>query len=290
MAAAAIDEAVRNAVCVGLDVDKMAGLDNFCWPDPIESVKTPDGRFKLAQLVRANRELERVCRAYRLPCVSGKDSMKNDYGSGPDKISIPPTLLFSLFGDQPDVRFSATSDFKRAGDRIYLVGTSKQELGASEISYMLKEQGQANGIGGNVPQLPNPKANLDTYRQLSKTIHQGLVKTAHDCSEGGVAIALAEMCIGGRVGADVDIDGTGDGDVWARLWGESLGRIIVAVPQEHEAAFLALMKGHPTTVLGTVTASSKLVITDGEDALLTTDVEGMADAWKGTLDMTGGVA
>ena len=129
MAAAAIDEAVRNAVCVGLDVDKMAGLDNFCWPDPIESVKTPDGRFKLAQLVRANRELERVCRAYRLPCVSGKDSMKNDYGSGPDKISIPPTLLFSLFGDHPDVRFSATSDFKRAGDRVYLVGTSHQELG-----------------------------------------------------------------------------------------------------------------------------------------------------------------
>ena len=91
MAAASIDEAVRNAVCVGLDVDKMAGLDNFCWPDPIESVKTPDGRFKLAQLVRANRELERVCRAYRLPCVSGKDSMKNDYGTGEHKISIPPT-------------------------------------------------------------------------------------------------------------------------------------------------------------------------------------------------------
>ena len=127
MAAAAIDEAVRNAVCVGLDVDKMAGLDNFCWPDPIESVKTPDGRFKLAQLVRANRELERVCRAYRLPCVSGKDSMKNDYGTGPGKISIPPTLLFSLFGDHPDVRKSATSDFKHAGDRVYLVGTSNQE-------------------------------------------------------------------------------------------------------------------------------------------------------------------
>ena len=94
MAAASIDEAVRNAVCVGLDVDKMAGLDNFCWPDPIESTKTPDGRFKLAQLVRANRELERVCRAYRLPCVSGKDSMKNDYGTGPDKISIPPLFSF----------------------------------------------------------------------------------------------------------------------------------------------------------------------------------------------------
>jgi phosphoribosylformylglycinamidine synthase II len=290
MAAAAIDEAVRNAVCVGLDVDKMAGLDNFCWPDPIESVKTPDGRFKLAQLVRANRELERVCRAYRLPCVSGKDSMKNDYGSGPDKISIPPTLLFSLFGDHPDVRFSATSDFKRAGDRVYLVGTSHQELGASEIAYMLNERGEAAGIGGEVPQLPDPASNLNTYRQLSAAIHKGFVKTAHDCSEGGIAVALAEMCIGGRIGAEIDIDGTGTGDVWGRLWGESLGRIIVAVPEDSEGDFLALMKGHPTTILGAVTESSDLIITDGEDHLLKSDVERMAEAWKGTLDMTGGVA
>ena len=184
MAAASIDEAVRNAVCVGLDVDKMAGLDNFCWPDPIESTKTPDGRFKLAQLVRANRELERVCRAYRLPCVSGKDSMKNDYGTGPDKISIPPTLLFSLFGDHPDVRKTATSDFKFAGDKIYLVGESKQELGASELAFMMTENGQAGGVGGHVPLLPHPEQNLATYRTLSQTIRAGLVRTAHDCSEG----------------------------------------------------------------------------------------------------------
>ncbi|MCH1539853.1 MAG: AIR synthase-related protein, partial [Candidatus Poseidonia sp.] len=278
------------AVCVGLDVDKMAGLDNFCWPDPIESVKTPDGRFKLAQLVRANRELERVCRAYRLPCVSGKDSMKNDYGSGKDKISIPPTLLFSLFGDHPDVRNSATSDFKEAGDRIYLVGHSKQELGASELSFMMRERNSDNGIGGNVPLLLNPEQNLATYRQLSSTIHQGWVKTAHDCSEGGLAIALAEMCIGGRIGASVDIDGTGDGDLWARLWGESLGRIVVTVKPEHESDFLATMKGHPTTILGEVTATSVLEMVDGETPLISSDVNELAQAWKGTLDMTGGVA
>ena len=289
MAAASIDEAVRNAVCVGLDVDKMAGLDNFCWPDPIESTKTPDGRFKLAQLVRANRELERVCRAYRLPCVSGKDSMKNDYGTGPDKISIPPTLLFSLFGDHPDVRKSATSDFKFDGDKIYLVGESKQELGASELAFMMTENGQAKGVGGHVPLLPHPEQNLATYRALSQSIRAGLVRTAHDCSEGGLAVALAEMCIGGRTGASVDIDGTGSGDVWGRLWGESLGRIIVAVSPEHEDAFLSAMKGHPTTVLGTVSTSSSLIITDGDDELVDLDVATMAGLWKGTLDLTGGV-
>jgi phosphoribosylformylglycinamidine (FGAM) synthase-like enzyme len=277
-------------VCVGLDVDKMAGLDNFCWPDPIESAKTPDGRFKLAQLVRANRELERVCRAYRLPCVSGKDSMKNDYGSGPEKISIPPTLLFSLFGDHPDVRQTATSDFKSSGDRIYLVGTSNQELGASELAFMMTEAGQTNGIGGQVPQLPQPEQNLAMYRSLSTAIRAGLVRTAHDCSEGGLAVALAEMCIGGRLGASVDIDGTGDGDVWGRLWGESLGRFVVAVSPDQEAAFLAAMKGHPTTVLGTVDDTEQLRITDGDDPLVEMNVDAMATAWKGTLDLTGGMA
>ena len=290
MAAAAIDEAVRNAVCVGLDVDKMAGLDNFCWPDPIESSKTPDGRFKLAQLVRANRELERVCRAYRLPCVSGKDSMKNDYGSGPEKISIPPTLLFSLFGDHPDVRFTATSDFKRAGDRIYLVGTSKDELGASELAYMLTEAGESAGVGGEVPRLTNPSQQLNTYRALSGAVRSGWVRTAHDCSEGGLAVSLAEMCIGGRLGAIVDLDGTGDGGLWGRLWGESLGRIVVAVSPEHNADFLGAMKGHPLTVLGEVTSSPTLVITDGDEPLVSVPVDGMVEAWKGTLDMTGGVA
>lgn len=287
MAAASIDEAVRNAVCVGLDVDKMAGLDNFCWPDPIESAKTPDGRFKLAQLVRANRELERVCRAYRLPCVSGKDSMKNDYGQGENKISIPPTLLFSLFGDHPDVRFTATSDFKEAGDRIYLVGTSHDELGASELAFMLTESGEAAGIGGQVPLLPHPEQNLAMYRQLATAIQRGAVRTAHDCSEGGLAVAVAEMCIGGRLGANVDLDGTGAGDVWGRLWGESLGRFIVAVSPEHETTFRELMRGHRITVLGEVLDNGALHVTDGEDDVLHVEVDAMVDAWQATLALGG---
>jgi phosphoribosylformylglycinamidine synthase II len=289
MAAASIDEAVRNAVCAGVDVDKIAGLDNFCWPDSIESVKTPDGRFKLAQLVRANRELERVCRAYRLPCVSGKDSMKNDYGTGEKKISIPPTLLFSLFGDQPDVRFTATSDFKRAGDKLYLVGQSHDELGASELAFMMTESGEAAGVGGTVPQLPHPEQNLTTYRALSTAIQSGLIQTAHDCSEGGVGVAVAEMCIGGRIGATIDLDGTGHENLWARLWGESLGRFVVAVTPDKEHEFTEWMKGHPVTMLGEVIKEQTLTITDGYDEVLSNDVDSMVEAWQATLDMTGGV-
>ena len=288
MAAAAIDEAVRNAVCVGVDVNKIAGLDNFCWPDPIQSEKTPDGKFKLAQLVRANRELERICRAYRLPCVSGKDSMKNDYGKGVNKISIPPTLLFSLFGDHPDVRNTATSDFKSPGDRIYLVGESLNELGASEVSFMLKESGISDGIGGNVPNLTNPDKLFKSYIALSKAINSGLVKTAHDCSEGGVGVAVAEMCIGGRIGANIDLDGTGDESLWARLWGESLGRIIIAVSPEKEEKFLDIMSDNITTYLGEVTESQLLTISDGYEDVISTDVHLMVESWQGTLDMTGG--
>ena len=289
MAAASIDEAVRNAVCVGVDVDKIAGLDNFCWPDPIESEKTPDGKFKLAQLVRANRELERICRAYRLPCVSGKDSMKNDYGKGEGKISIPPTLLFSLFGDHPDVRNTATSDLKNHGDRIYLVGESFEELGASELSFLMKENGISNGIGGNVPQLNDPNKLFSSYRSLSKTINSGLIKTAHDCSEGGVGVAIAEMCIGGRIGADIDLDGTGPSSLWARLWGESLGRIIISVSPENEMEFLKSMAGHKTTFLGETIEGEKLIIRDGFDEFINTNIETLVESWQGALDMTGGV-
>ena len=289
MVAAAIDEAVRNAVCVGVDIDKMAGLDNFCWPDPIESEKTPDGKFKLAQLVRANRELERICRAYRLPCVSGKDSMKNDYGVWPNKISIPPTMLFSLFGNHVDVRNTATSNFKQHGQRIYLVGNSKDELGASEVAYHLTEKNLADGIGGNVPRLPEPERQLDIYRRLSKTIQDGLIRTAHDCSEGGLAVAVAEMCIGGRLGAIIDIDGIGEGDSFSRLWSESLGRIIVAVDSEHEMQFIEAMSDADIHLIGMVTDTQNLIIEDGYDELIQADVAGLTKSWKEALDMTGGV-
>ena len=287
MAAAAVDEAVRNAVCTGVDLNKIAGLDNFCWPDPIESEKTPDGRFKLAQLVRANRELERVCRAYFVPCISGKDSMKNDYGSGENKISIPPTLLFSVFGNHPDVRYTTTSDLK-PGESLYLVGESKQELGASELAFMLKESGEAEGIGGQVPQLPHPEKNLESYKALTKAIQSGIVRTAHDCSEGGVAVAVAEMCIGGRCGAAIDVDGPGEADLWGRLWGESLGRIIVGVKQQHRAEFLSIMKGNPLTYMGETTGGDAMSIWDGDDLIIEANVGEMVSAWKGSLDMTGG--
>tara|TARA_B110000914_G_scaffold77238_1_gene67865 strand:- start:920 stop:1567 length:648 start_codon:yes stop_codon:yes gene_type:complete len=213
--------------------------------------------------------------------------MKNDYGSGEKKISIPPTLLFSLFGAHPDVRYTTTSDLK-PGESLYLVGESKQELGASELAFMLRERGDAEGIGGEVPQLPEPEKNLSAYKALTKAIQSGIVRTAHDCSEGGVAIAIAEMCIGGRCGAAIDVDGPGEADLWGRLWGESLGRIIVGVKQQNRAEFLSAMKGNSLTYMGETTDGDNLSIWDGDDLIIDANVDEMVSSWKGSLDMTGG--
>ena len=129
MAAAAIDEAVRNAIAVGTPLDRLAGLDNFCWCDPVRSEKTPDGEYKLAQLVRANQALYDITTAYGVPCISGKDSMKNDYQIGSVRISIPPTLLFSTLGKMEDVRKAVTMDVKKPGDLVYVLGKTFPELG-----------------------------------------------------------------------------------------------------------------------------------------------------------------
>ncbi|MGC8657750.1 MAG: AIR synthase-related protein, partial [Desulfomonilaceae bacterium] len=199
MMACVIDEAVRNIVSVGANPDHMAGLDNFCWCDPVQSEKTPDGEYKLAQLVRANRALYDMCLAYHIPCISGKDSMKNDYSIGGSKISIPPTVLFTAVGVVPDVRKAVTADFKQAGDLIYVLGMTRDELGASEY-YASK-----GFIGNRVPKVLDPNSSIGSYRALFKAVGAGLVASIHDLSDGGLAVALAESAFSGGVGAVINL-------------------------------------------------------------------------------------
>ena len=161
------------------------------------------------------------------------------------------------------------------------------ELGASEVAFHLKERGDVEGIGGQVPLLEDPKSQLDVYRKLSAAIQNGLIRTAHDCSEGGLAVALAEMCIGGRCGAIVDIDGIGGGDAFTRLWSESLGRIIISVEAQHELDFVEIMEGADIHLIGMVTESSEFTVEDGYDTIIQADVDELTTSWKGALDMTG---
>ena len=279
MLANAIDEGVRNAVAVGGDPDYMAGVDNFCWCDPVESPKTPDGRVKMGQLVRACQALEEFCEAYSCPCISGKDSMKNDYSWGDVKISIPPTVLFSVIGVVDDVNKSVTSDFKQEGGRIYLLGKTLREMGGSEVASELGRK------GSRVPHVHAAEAKA-RYRYVHEAIGQGLVSACHDLSDGGLAVALAEMCIGGRLGAEADLAKVRSDEELndtEALYSESASRFLVEVQPENAAAFEKLA-GEDAVCIGVVRKEPELRFARGGKELFSCGVESLASAFKGTLD------
>jgi phosphoribosylformylglycinamidine synthase len=254
MAALAVDEALRNAVAVGADPDRVALLDNFCWPDPVfHPKKTPDGRHKLAQLVRAARGLYETAVAYGAPFISGKDSMKNDYKVGDHKVSVLPTILVSALGIVPDIALCVTSDFKAEGDLIYLLGSTERHLG--ESLYYRKYGGSSK----SVPAV-DAEANMRLYRAYFEAARRGLLASGHDLSEGGLAVAVAECCIGGGIGAEVDLGAGGGISDEDFLFSETPGRILAGVRPEREAAFLSVMEGVPRRRMGKVSGSGRLVI------------------------------
>lgn len=275
MVANAIDEGIRNAVATGADPDRLAGVDNFCWCDPVQSEKTPDGHYKLAQLVRACKALSSFCLDFGVPCISGKDSMKNDYTGGGQKISIPPTLLFSVLGVVDDVNLAVTSDFKASGDCIYIIGTTAAELGGSEAAAELHlSQGQVPKVDAG--------AALAAYRALHQAMKARLVSACHDLSDGGLAVALAEMCIGGRLGAFVDphkVPTRGDVSELDVLYSESASRLLVSVRPENAAAFEEIMDGRAARI-GEVGAADGSLVVDG---VCEVPVQDLAEAFKKTL-------
>ena len=259
MTASVIDEAVRRIIAVGGSLDRIAILDNFCWPDPVESEKTPDGAYKMAQLVRANKALYDYTTLYKTPAVSGKDSCKNDSTRGGRKISIPPTLLISSIGQIDDVKKAVTLPLKAAGDVIYLIGETKAELGASAWYRMLAEQqGTPQNYGGTVPAVDGERA-LKIYTAMNRATDAQLLKSATTPTKGGIAVALALACIGGQLGAEVDLSGLGL-DAATVLFSESNSRFIVSVAPEMGAELEALFDGLPIRKIGTVTDSKVLKV------------------------------
>ncbi|MFO7831831.1 MAG: phosphoribosylformylglycinamidine synthase subunit PurS [Desulfuromonadaceae bacterium] len=280
MMACAIDEALRNYVCVGGNVDHVAGLDNFCWCDPVLSERTPDGPFKAAQLVRANKALYDYCVAFGVPLISGKDSMKNDYHIEGEKISIPPTVLFSVIGKVDDVRCCTTMDVKHPNDKVYLLGVTRAELGGSELFNIL-------GFTGNqVPEVDAPTA-LRRYRTLNRAQKAGLVASCHDLSDGGLAVALAESAFAGGFGMDIDLTRLrveGDLSTMEMLYSESQSRLLVTVAPEHAQEFEKLFSGQDICCLGKVVGGHSLKI-KGEDGatIIKDDIYALKEAWQATL-------
>ncbi|MBF0620194.1 MAG: phosphoribosylformylglycinamidine synthase subunit PurL [Candidatus Omnitrophica bacterium] len=274
MAASCIDEAIRQIVCVGGDLSKIAILDNFCWGNPDK----PD---RLGGLVRCAKGCHDFAVAYGTPFISGKDSFYNEYTDKGKSIAIPGTLLISALGIVADVTKSVTMDLKRAGNYIYVVGKTYPEWNGS--AYL-----QTYGVsGGDVPKV-RAKDALKSYAALSKAIGQGLVKSAHDCSEGGLLTALTEMAFAGEFGATlilkaVPVEGTITRDDMV-LFSESNSRILVEVAPEDQMAFERLLKGVVFGMIGRVQEAPEMFVYGLKDNLcLKADVQELKEAWKKPL-------
>ncbi|MHA1720274.1 MAG: AIR synthase-related protein [Promethearchaeota archaeon] len=276
MVANAVDEAVRNAVCVGTNPDYMAGLDNFCWA--MGFTKEDEMKY-IGDLVRANKALYDITTEFQLPCISGKDSMKNDYRIKDVSVSVPPTMLFSVLGKLPDVRKALTMDVKNEGDLVYILGLTKKEIGSTEYLNEL------NLKGVSVPRV-EPKSAIERYRLLYKAIQQGLILSCHDCSDGGLAITLAESAFAGGLGLDIDLtlvpcdEPLRDDYI---LFSESASRLIVTITPENKGIFEIMMEGTVFANIGTVISTSlKVKGMDGSE-IINVPITELKEAWQATL-------
>jgi len=229
MAMLAVDEAVRNVVAIGADPERIAILDNFSWGD----CKNP---ATMGAIVRACEGCHDAALLFGTPFVSGKDSLNNEFRGEGETIRIPHTLLVSALGQIDDVTRCVTSDAKRAGNRLVLVGLTWKETGGGFLG------------GGACPQVRETAP--ATMRAVADAIAKGRVRSCHDLAEGGLAVAAAEMAIGGNLGVRIDPD--------AIPCGEPIARTDVRLFSETPTRFLLEVEGDleldvPHAVVGEVT-------------------------------------
>ncbi|MFP3979787.1 MAG: phosphoribosylformylglycinamidine synthase subunit PurL [Desulfobacterales bacterium] len=282
MTACTIDEAVRRLVAVGGDPAHIGGVDNFCWPNIQYDPKgNPDGKFKAAQLVRSCRALADTCMAFGIPLLSGKDSMYVDghlpgaYGET-HKLSALETMQFSATSVIADIDRCVTMDVKFAGDLLYVLGETKDELGASEYYDRFAY------IGRNVPRA-EPEAFLPMYRDLHRAICRGLLTSVHGVYRGGLGVHLALCAMAGNLGLSAELDRIpAQQELRADrlLFSETPGRFIAAVCPENRAEFESLMENHPCTCIGEVTESPGFEIRCQGRCLAAVPVADLKSAWK----------
>jgi len=271
MAASAIDEALRQIIAVGGNLKRVALLDNFCWGN----TNCPD---MLGALVRAAQACYDMALVYQAPFISGKDSLNNEFVYEGKTISIPHTLLISAISVMDDVSRAVSMDFKQVGDMIYIVGTTQNELGGSEY---FKLHGF---IGNNVPKV-KPHQAREIMERLSVATERGLVRACHDCSDGGIGVAVAEMAFAGGLGAIVNLKEIPLGETIDRddfiLFSESNSRFLVEVVPENQGEFEKVMTGISLANVGQVTDSERLEIygVDGRKVVAAAIGE-LKEAWQ----------
>ena len=286
MAACSIDAAIRKVVTVGADPERISLLDNFCWCSSNE----PE---RLGQLERAARACFDMATAFQAPFVSGKDSMFNDFkgydsDNNPVKISVPPTLLISSLGIVKDVRSCSTPDAKCPGDRIFLLGTTRDELGGSEYYALAGEKLTGRGFTGrSVPRVA-PETHRKLYRAFHGALQTGIIRSAVSLDAGGLAAAVARKTLAGDLGAEINLPAvhTEPADLSPDrvLYSESQGRILITVSPERETEVGRLFHEIPCTCIGRVMERPFLrVRTEGADLYLEVPLEELRESYKKTL-------
>ena len=288
MAQSAVDEAVRNVLCVGVEFGTpdsvLALVDNFCWPDPVEDPR------KAAALVRACYGLRDAALALSTPLVSGKDSMKNDYrgklNGDPLSISVPPTLLMTAVGRVPDIKLARTADFKLPGDLIYLLGAPKTGLRGSEFEQLSQEQSILKNLIKSPLRLGKPDwaiANrLYSWLGGGSPHSQNRIKSLHDVSEGGALVAIAECLLARGYGAEIRIPSTLN--PWEFSFGEGFHMFVASFSPENATLLESewTQADIPFLSLGSVTGRGVLEVSWGHEftePLLSLKISQVRSAW-----------
>ncbi|MBN2010383.1 phosphoribosylformylglycinamidine synthase subunit PurL [candidate division KSB1 bacterium] len=274
MAASAIDEAIRQVIAVGGTLDKVALLDNFCWGN----TDKPD---RLGTLVRASQACYDIAKVYETPFISGKDSLNNEFQVNGESVAIPPTLLISAMAIMDDASKAISMDVKQSGNSIYIVGDTKNEMGGSHYFDI------HNYTSNRVPQVdaPNAKKWMQT---LSKATSDGLVASCHDCSEGGLSVAVAEMAFAGGKGISLELQSVPNSEKLNRndqlLFSESNSRFIVEVAPVNVTKFETLMQDIPCACIGKVRADDKFeVIGLNGKKIIHASIAELKEAWQAPL-------
>ena len=278
MAASAIDEAIRNVISVGGRFDRVALLDNFSWGNPDK----PD---RLGGLVRAAQACYDIALAYGTPFISGKDSLYNEYHdtSTGDQLAIPGTLLISAISVIDDVDKAITMDAKSPGNLIYVIGKTYDEIGGSHYTAI------HNFVGNSVP-IVRPETGKRIIQSLNHAIDQRLIRSCHDCSEGGIGVACAEMAFAGGFGMDLDLSNVPRSNQTNAdeliLFSESNSRFIAEISPQNQKEFEHALIGVPFNVIGQVTEGKEFIIngmTTGEKIVDTT-TDQLKASWQGTFN------
>jgi len=277
MSCSAFDEAIRSIISIGGKFPNKNRFwsvnDNFCVPNSVfEPDTNKDGKYKLAQLVQMNKALFDMGTYFNIPFTSGKDSMKNDFYDGKIKISVPPTILYSVSTLIDDIEHIVTSDLKNEGDLIYQLGETYDELGGSEFYKLL-------GYTGNKsPSVRFDKAK-DLYKRVIKANEKKLIESSHDISDGGMIISLIETLFGTiDLGVEIDVSKI-EYPLYITLFSESNSRFIISIKKENKQCFENIFKER-AFYLGKVTNDRKVKVYNKNTVLISVDKNELLKCWE----------